>query len=147
MRRQVIGLEVVLADCDGTVLDLTTDLRKNNARLDLKHLFIGSSGAFGVVTKAVIEVHPRPAFTSAALLIPRDEDAVMGILAALERDPGGRTQRLRRYERRRVGARFRPRKEPQQPLRRGSHPGLRSAGGGEFLRTLTATVRRSIIDW
>lgn len=88
MRRHVVGLEVVLTDRGGTVFDLTTDLRKNNARLDLKHLFIGSSGAFGVITKAVIEVHPRPAFTSAALLIPRDEDAIMGILAALERELG-----------------------------------------------------------
>ena len=88
MRRHVLGLEVVLADRDGTVLDLTTDLRKNNARLDLKHLFIGSSGVFGVITRAVLEVDPRPAFTSAALLIPRNEDAVMSILATLERELG-----------------------------------------------------------
>jgi len=88
MRRHVVGLEIVLADRDGTVLDLTTHLRKNNARLDLKHLFVGSSGAFGVITKAVIEVQRRPAFSSAALLIPRDEAAIMGVLAALENEFG-----------------------------------------------------------
>lgn len=88
MRRHVLGLEVVLADENGTVLDLMTDLRKDNTRLDLKHLFIGSSGAFGVVTKAVVDLQPRPACASTALLIPRDDAAVLEILTALEASVG-----------------------------------------------------------
>jgi FAD/FMN-containing dehydrogenase len=88
MRRHVLGLEVVLADAAGTVLDLTSDLRKDNARLDLRQIFIGSSGAFGIITKAVIEVHRRPIETAAALLVPTDDAAVSRILTALERDVG-----------------------------------------------------------
>jgi FAD/FMN-containing dehydrogenase len=84
MRRQVLGLEVVLADRDGTVLDLMTDLRKDNTHLDLKHLFIGSSGAFGVVTKAKLELQRRPARATTVLVVPRDDDAVLDILLALE---------------------------------------------------------------
>lgn len=84
MRRQVLGLEVVLADEEGTVLDLMGGLRKDNSRLDLKHLFIGSAGAFGVVTRALVEVQRLPACSTTALIVPRDEDAVFEILLGLE---------------------------------------------------------------
>lgn len=57
-REQVLGLEVVLAD--GTVIDLNFDLRKNNSGYDLKHLFIGSEGTLGIVTKATMKLVPPP---------------------------------------------------------------------------------------
>jgi FAD/FMN-containing dehydrogenase len=88
MRRHVLGLEVVLADEQGTVLDLMTDLRKDNTRLDLKHLFIGSSGAFGVVTRALIEVQRRPGCATTALLTPRDDQSALDVLLALEAAAG-----------------------------------------------------------
>lgn len=39
VRRNVLGLEAVLADRDGTVLDMIAPLRKNNTGLDLKQMF------------------------------------------------------------------------------------------------------------
>lgn len=57
-REQVLGLEVVLVD--GTVLDLNYDLRKNNIGYDLKHLFIGSEGTLGIVTKATMKLVGLP---------------------------------------------------------------------------------------
>jgi D-2-hydroxyglutarate dehydrogenase len=48
----VLGLEVVLAN--GTVLDMLATLRKDNTGYDLKHLFIGSEGSLGIVTKVSI---------------------------------------------------------------------------------------------
>ena len=60
VRQNLLGLEVVLAD--GTVLDLMTALRKNNTGLDAKQIFVGTSGVFGVVTRAVLRAWPRPAF-------------------------------------------------------------------------------------
>ena len=36
---------VVLADAEGTVLDLTSELRKNNTGIDWKQVFIGTSGS------------------------------------------------------------------------------------------------------
>jgi FAD/FMN-containing dehydrogenase len=84
MRRHVLALEVVLPDEAGTVLQLSNGLRKDNAHLDLRQLFIGSCGAFGIITSATLEVHPRPQRSAVALLVPRDEDAVLDLLNAFE---------------------------------------------------------------
>jgi FAD/FMN-containing dehydrogenase len=58
-RDQVLGLEVVLPD--GRVWDGLRALRKDSSGYDLKHLFIGAEGTLGIVTKAVLKLHPRPA--------------------------------------------------------------------------------------
>lgn len=58
MRDLVLGLEVVLAD--GRVLDGLTALRKDNTGYDLKQLLIGAEGTLGVVTAAVLKLHPKP---------------------------------------------------------------------------------------
>lgn len=85
MRRHVLGLEVVLADRDGTVLDLTSALRKNNTGIDFKQLFIGTGGAFGVVTQAVLDVQPLPKQSAVALIVPADvREAPFGLLRLVE---------------------------------------------------------------
>lgn len=88
MRRHVLGLEVVLPDAAGTVLTLSHGLRKDNAAIALRQLFVGGCGAFGVITKVTVEVHHRPRQTAAALLIPRDMDAVLPLLCAFEAEAG-----------------------------------------------------------
>lgn len=89
MRRHVLGLEVVLADRDGTVLDLTSALRKNNTGVDFKQLFIGTGGAFGVVTQAALDVQPLPQQSATALVIPADAtQAPFGLLRLLEEHAG-----------------------------------------------------------
>ncbi len=57
-REQVLGLEVVLAD--GRVLNLNRSLRKDNSGYDLKHLFIGSEGTLGIITRATLRLAPQP---------------------------------------------------------------------------------------
>ncbi len=66
MREQVLGLEVVLAD--GTLWNGLSTLRKNNTGPDLKQLFIGTEGAFGIVTAAALRLMPRPTARAAALI-------------------------------------------------------------------------------
>lgn len=48
----VTGVEAVKAD--GTVLDLLSNFKKDNTGYHLKHLFIGSEGTLGVITKVAI---------------------------------------------------------------------------------------------
>lgn len=45
----VLGVEAVLAS--GEVIDCMTAMKKDNTGYDLKHLFIGSEGTLGMVTK------------------------------------------------------------------------------------------------
>ncbi|XP_039749295.1 D-2-hydroxyglutarate dehydrogenase, mitochondrial [Pararge aegeria] len=54
----VLGLEAVKAD--GTILDCLRTLKKDNTGYHLKHLFIGSEGTLGVVTKVAIHCPALP---------------------------------------------------------------------------------------
>ena len=65
MRDNVLGLEAVLAD--GRVWDGLRALRKDSSGYDLKHLFIGAEGTLGVVTRAVLRLHPAAPHTQSAL--------------------------------------------------------------------------------
>jgi FAD/FMN-containing dehydrogenase len=86
VRQNLLGLEVVLAD--GTPLDLMTALRKNNTGLDAKQVFVGTSGVFGVVTRAVLRVAPRPAQRATALVAAAHGAAALALLTHLERGAG-----------------------------------------------------------
>ncbi|XP_045462852.1 D-2-hydroxyglutarate dehydrogenase, mitochondrial-like [Harmonia axyridis] len=54
----VLGLEVVKAD--GEVLDCMNTLKKDNTGYHLQHLFIGSEGTLGIITKVAIQCAPKP---------------------------------------------------------------------------------------
>lgn len=84
VRRNLLGLEVVLADGNGTVLELGGALWKNNSGLDLKQLFTGASGALGVITRATLALQPKPAAQVTALVALRRPEAALELLGALE---------------------------------------------------------------
>lgn len=94
VRRNVLGLTVVLADESGTVLDLSSALRKNNTGVDWKQIFIGTSGAFGVVTECVLNVEPLPRQTATAILIPSSPSQVPALLLTLEEALGSHLSAL-----------------------------------------------------
>lgn len=79
-REMVLGLEVVLAD--GTVMTSLNKMIKNNAGFDLKHLFIGSEGTLGIITRIVLRLFPKPASTMVALCAAEDYGTVLKLLAA-----------------------------------------------------------------
>jgi FAD/FMN-containing dehydrogenase len=92
-RELVLGVEVVLAD--GTVLTALNKMLKNNTAYDLKHLFIGSEGTLGVVTRAVLRLHPAPKSACTALcavagygqavaLLRHAREGLAGMLSAFE---------------------------------------------------------------
>ncbi|MEF8833504.1 MAG: FAD-binding oxidoreductase, partial [Halofilum sp. (in: g-proteobacteria)] len=84
VRANTLGLTVVLPDADGSVLRLDHGLRKDNTGPDWKQLFIGTSGAFGIVTECVLNVEPLPRERATAVLVPRDEAAIFDLLRQLE---------------------------------------------------------------
>jgi len=57
MGDQVLGLRAVTAD--GSILDIKP-AKKKSTGIDLKNLFIGSEGVFGIITSATLKVHPVP---------------------------------------------------------------------------------------
>ncbi|WP_445657662.1 FAD-binding oxidoreductase [Achromobacter sp. NCFB-sbj8-Ac1-l] len=87
-RDNILGLEVVLPD--GTIWHGLTALRKNNTGFDLKHLFIGSEGTLGIVTAAVLKLHPLPARHAVAWLAPTDPQAALDILGLFQQQCASR---------------------------------------------------------
>ncbi|MGO4395853.1 FAD-binding oxidoreductase [Variovorax sp. M-6] len=82
MREQALGLEVVLAD--GTVLDMMRPMLKNNTGYDLKHWFIGSEGTLGVITRALLQLHPEPRARATVLAALADYASAMTLLTRLK---------------------------------------------------------------
>ncbi|MEZ6020219.1 MAG: FAD-binding oxidoreductase [Planctomycetota bacterium] len=82
VRRHVLGLEVVLGD--GSVWRKMNGLRKDNTGLDWKQLFIGTSGSFGIVTKALLNVQPKPRQIGAVLAACESGEAVLHLLQHVE---------------------------------------------------------------
>jgi len=87
MRDQVLGLEAVLAD--GQVWDGLRALRKDSSGYDLKHLFIGAEGTLGVVTRAVLRLHPATPHTQSALAAISGLDSLMRLLELASARCGG----------------------------------------------------------
>ena len=86
-RDLVLGLEAVRAD--GQVINLMSELHKDNSGLNLKHLLIGAEGTLAVITKAVLKLVPTPgAFATAMVAVDRLEDALR-LLNRLQEATGG----------------------------------------------------------
>lgn len=57
-RQNILGVEAVLSD--GTIVSSMNSMIKNNSGYDLKHLFVGTEGTLGIVTRAVLRLVPAP---------------------------------------------------------------------------------------
>ncbi len=85
-RSLVLGLEAVLAD--GTVIDATNKMIKNNSGYDLKHLFIGSEGTLGIVTRVVLQLQPKAGSSHTALCGLNSYESATQLLVELKRSFG-----------------------------------------------------------
>jgi len=86
-RALCLGLEVVLAD--GAVMDLMSELHKDNSGYDLRDLFIGAEGTLGVITAAVLKLAPLPRATVTAMLALPSLGEALGLLNRLQEATGG----------------------------------------------------------
>ena len=86
-RDNVLGLEAVLAD--GTVVTSLNKMIKNNAGFDLKHLFIGSEGTLGIITRVVIRLREMAQGVQTAFAAFDDFGSVAAFLRHIDRSMGG----------------------------------------------------------
>jgi len=80
MRNLVLGLEVVLPD--GTILDNLNPVVKNNTGYDLKHLFIGSEGTLGIITRAILKLSPAPVYFATSFIAVEKFNDVLELLSS-----------------------------------------------------------------
>jgi len=86
-RNLVLGLEVVLAD--GTILSSLKKVIKDNSGYDLKHLFIGSEGTLGIVTKAVLKLVEAPKSRISAFVGVNDYKKVVEFMRFVDQGLAG----------------------------------------------------------
>ncbi|XP_050584117.1 D-2-hydroxyglutarate dehydrogenase, mitochondrial isoform X3 [Bombus affinis] len=82
----ILGLEAVKAN--GDVVDCLNTLKKNNTGYHLKHLFIGSEGTLGIVTKVAIQCPPLPAAINVAFLGLNSFDKVLKAFRLAKKELG-----------------------------------------------------------
>jgi FAD/FMN-containing dehydrogenase len=86
-RALCLGLEVVLAD--GRVLNLMSQLHKDNSGYDLRDLFIGAEGTLGIITAAVMKLVPKTRAHATATLTARSLPDALVLLNRLQAATGG----------------------------------------------------------
>ncbi|MCH9786067.1 MAG: FAD-binding protein [Gammaproteobacteria bacterium] len=83
MRENVLALEVVLPD--GTVIETGTRARKSSAGYDLTHLFVGSEGTLGIITRLTVRLFGQPDTILAATCgFETVEDAINSVIMAIQ---------------------------------------------------------------
>ena len=85
MRERVLGLEVALAS--GEVYCELSRVRKDNAGLAVRQLFIGSEGTLGLITRIVLSLVPMAGERHAALVLVDDLGAAVRVMRAVEAAP------------------------------------------------------------
>jgi len=86
VRHNTLGLQALLMQPPGELLELGNRLRKNNTGPDWKQLFIGTAGSYGIVTQAVLRAHPLPRQRATALVVPSSPEAALRLLQDAERE-------------------------------------------------------------
>lgn len=83
MQANVLGLDVVLAD--GTLIHCGGRARKSSAGYDLTHLFVGSEGTLGIITRLWLRLHAVPeSIVAAVCSFPSMESAANTVIAAIQ---------------------------------------------------------------
>ncbi|KZZ40284.1 FAD-linked oxidase, partial [Oleiphilus sp. HI0118] len=81
-RDWVLGLTVVTGA--GEILNLNSDLLKNNTGYDLRHLFIGAEGTLGLITEATMRLTRQPDNLTVLVLGLNDITNTMDVLKAFQ---------------------------------------------------------------
>ncbi|MEN3276737.1 MAG: hypothetical protein V7631_2527 [Massilia sp.] len=77
-----LGLEVVTAQAE--VWDGLRGLRKDNTGYALRDLFIGAEGTLGIITAAVLKLHPQPKAATTALVAMDSPERALSLLSLMQ---------------------------------------------------------------
>lgn len=81
-RELCLGLEVVTPQ--GRIWDGLRGLRKDNTGYALRELFIGAEGTLGIITAAVLKLHPQPKAAITALVAIDTPARALGLLSLMQ---------------------------------------------------------------
>lgn len=85
MRHQVLGIEAVMPD--GSLVSDLTRVLKVSAGPDIKQLLIGSEGAYGLVTRAVVKLESFNPQRATALVGVRDATSALALVSHFRAQP------------------------------------------------------------
>lgn len=85
-RAQCLGVEVVTPD--GQILNLMSELHKDNTGYDLKDLYIGAEGTLGVITAAVLKLQRKPKAYATAMVSVSGINSALSLLHKLQAASG-----------------------------------------------------------
>ena len=86
-RDLVLGVEIVLPS--GEIMNLMSELHKDNSGYCLRDLVIGAEGTLGIITKAVVKLFPKPKAYATAMVAVKSLDSALGLLNELQDGTGG----------------------------------------------------------
>ncbi|WP_323784778.1 FAD-binding oxidoreductase [Thalassovita sp.] len=113
-RDLVLGIEAVLPT--GEVMDIMSELHKDNSGYNLKHLLIGAEGTLGIITAAVLKLHPKPrAYATAMVAVPALPDALV-LLNRLQQATGGAVEAFEYMPRKHVEVYCQIKPEAREPF-------------------------------
>jgi FAD/FMN-containing dehydrogenase len=141
-REQVLGLEAVLPD--GRLWDGLRALRKDNTGYDLKQLFIGAEGTLGVITAAVLKLHPRPTASATAWIEVASPQRAVELLSQLRNACGDRLTAFELLSRSCVDAVLAHRAQVRDPLPGSAWAVLVQLGDSGSDAELHATLERAL---
>jgi len=82
-----LGLEVVLPN--GEIMNLMSELHKDNSGYNLKHLMIGAEGTLGIITAAVMKLQAKPKVYATAMIATTSLGSALTLLNDLQHATGG----------------------------------------------------------
>jgi len=88
VRQNVLGVQAVLVRPAGQIVQALRGLRKDNTGLDWCQVFTGTFGSYGVVTEAVLRLHPLPRQSATALIAVSSVEAAIELLVSMEASLG-----------------------------------------------------------
>ncbi|MFT5111119.1 MAG: FAD/FMN-containing dehydrogenase [Parasphingorhabdus sp.] len=77
-----LGIEVVLGN--GDIMNLMTELHKDNTGYNLRNLLIGSEGTLGIITAAVLKLAPKPRAYATAIFAASSLPSALRLLNHLK---------------------------------------------------------------